>query len=125
MTMNIPDRLEKQLLIATLALLAVWAAVATVPLMSSSPHGMQPSPIPNTTMDSDGVIRLTPEKGCGPQAHVEKHPVYGALCIQDESRWVVAAGSAVAAPEPLCSTADPSNGAVVSCQPGAWRSSRQ
>lgn len=45
------------------------------------------SPIPNTTRDKDGVIRLNPTNGCGPNAHVETHPKHGQLCIQNGGTW--------------------------------------
>jgi hypothetical protein len=90
--MHISDHLEKKLRATTLALLVIWAVLAIVPLFSIHPKGMIPSPIPNTTMDSDGEIRLTPANGCGPFAHVENHSKYGPLCVQNEGRWETSSG---------------------------------
>lgn len=41
----------------------------------------------NAARDNDRVIRLNPQNGCGPHAHVEAHPKYGPLCIQDVGAW--------------------------------------
>ncbi len=43
----------------------------------------------NGIRDTDGVIHFIPPY-CGPNAHVENHPKYGQLCIQDEGSWKVA-----------------------------------
>lgn len=87
------------------------------------------SPIPNTTMDSDGVIRLNPQNGCGPFAHVENHPVYGQLCVQNEGSWKVAIDSATVEKSPPCvsdgGSSAASSGIALSCQSiSAWPSHR-
>lgn len=111
--------------IATALLYPVHQHVAATINQKTRPS----SPIPNTTMDSDGVIRLNPQNGCGPFAHVENHPVYGQLCVQNDGSWNVATdGSAVEKSPPCVSTSGSgtaSSGLVVSCQPdSAWPSRR-
>lgn len=105
--------LGMKLLTAMLALLVLWTFLAILPIFIH-PKGMTPSPIPNTTMDSDGVIRLTPEKGCGPFAHVVNHPGQGLLCVQNAGRWDTSSGHATAANAQPCRDF---NGTLLSCQP--------
>ncbi|MDH0341981.1 hypothetical protein [Chromobacterium haemolyticum] len=112
--MDISNHMEKKLRAATLALLVMWAVLVLLPIFTHPIGSMTPSPIPNTTMDSDGVIRLTPEKGCGPYAHVENHPGYGLLCVQNEGRW-----DSTATLAPPCVD---SHGILLTCQPeSAWK----
>lgn len=80
------------------------------------------SPIPNTTRDKDGVIRLNPTNGCGPNAHVEVHPKYGQLCIQNGGGWKTANPATAKAHEQPCIGPNGSNvapdGSLWQCQRG-------
>lgn len=113
--MHITDRQEKKLRAVSLVLLLSLAIAAALPMLNI--QGIRKevvsSPIPNTARDVDGVIRLIPEKGCGPLAHVENHPKYGRLCVQ-EGRWQVSTSNAAATEAPCIG---PDEALLLSCLP--------
>lgn len=116
---------------ATLALLVLWIVLVALVSITVPTKNRDFSPIPNTTMDKDGVIRLNPQNGCGPLAHVENYPDIGPLCVQNEGSWKVSSGASSASKEsPPCISVGgagvESNGPLLSCQsPGsAWTSPR-
>lgn len=120
--MNVSARLEKLLWASILASLIVLGFVTVVIPFSSIHLARTPySPIPNTTVGSDGVIKLTPEKGCGPYARVEHHLGYGPLCVHD-GRWAISSVGSMVAEAPPC--VGPGQ-ALLSCQHGAEWSSRR
>lgn len=82
--LTLRDHIALTMIVASIAITVVFQILTIQQKTRTS------SPIPNTTMDSDGVIRLNPQNGCGPFAHVENDPKYGQLCIQNEGSWKVA-----------------------------------
>ena len=73
--------------------------------------------------DKENVIHFVPPY-CGPNAHVESHPQYGRLCIQDEGNWKVAAVGEQDRMPP-CTAADgpaaQAGALLLSCQHGKMR----
>lgn len=108
-----------------LAIIAISISMASVfQILNIQQKTRTSSPIPNATMDSDGVIRLNPQNGCGPFAHVESHPVYGQLCVQDQGSWKAGTDGPIAEKSPPCAHGSV-GGSSLSCQPTTTWSSHQ
>ena len=118
------DRIALTIIVTSVVMTVVFQ------IMSIHQKSGTSSPIPNTTMDSDGESRLNPKNGCGPFAHVENHPEYGLLCIQDEGSWKVTTDDSEAKKSVPCASASvsgtaASNGLVLSCQSDStWQERR-
>lgn len=108
---------ERILIAVATVMLAMWAVLL---LFISQTIYRKPaslvSPIPNTTMSPDGVIRLTPKNGCGPFAHVENHPVYGDLCVQNDGQWVIGDSNATENLPAPCGDVNKQDDSLLSCQ---------
>lgn len=107
---------------AFVVLLALWMTTVLSPLLLAPVYKSQQhtSPISNTTMNADGSIDLNPQNGCGPFAHVEDHPPYGALCVL-EARWEVAQEVAPHEATPPCAPVEGNGGSLLTCHPsGGW-----
>ncbi len=74
---------------------------------------------------ADGVIRQVPPD-CGPLAHVENHPEFGPLCIQNEGKWTTAKDNTPQETPCLAGTTTTRDGKLLSCQDDVnWKQAPQ
>lgn len=72
-----------RLLVAALLIISLLAVVVQLHFVFTA------SPNPLFSAQDNLVSSAKSQTECGPRAHVQQHPKYGSLCIQNKGSWRV------------------------------------